>query len=120
MKIICKLRILAVVLLSASTLAAMAGPKDMIAAMETKAVAARFAKADKNNDGKLSLDEAKAGMPMVAKHFDQIDVDKTGFVTLDQIKAAIAKGIVPAGSAASAAPAADAAAAAPAAAAPAN
>lgn len=47
----------------------------------------RFAAADKNNDGKLTLEEARAGMPRVADNFDKIDSQKRGYVTLDQIKA---------------------------------
>ncbi len=49
---------------------------------------ARFAAADKNQDGKLTLEEAKQGMPKVAANFDKIDTQKRGYVTLDQIKAA--------------------------------
>lgn len=48
----------------------------------------RFAAADKNNDGKLTLAEAQVGMPRVAENFDKIDTQKRGYVTLDQIKAA--------------------------------
>lgn len=48
----------------------------------------RFAKADKNRDGKLTLEEAQAGMPKVAVNFDKIDTQKKGYVTADQIKAA--------------------------------
>ncbi|MBU3667312.1 MAG: EF-hand domain-containing protein [Rhodocyclaceae bacterium] len=51
----------------------------------------RFAAADKNNDGKLTLDEARAGMPRVADNFDKIDSQKRGYVTLEQIKAAADK-----------------------------
>lgn len=48
----------------------------------------KFAAADKNQDGKLTLAEAKAGMPKVAANFDKIDLQGRGYVTLDQIKAA--------------------------------
>lgn len=48
----------------------------------------RFAAADKNHDGKLTLAEAKAGMPRVAANFGMIDTKKRGYVTVDQIKAA--------------------------------
>lgn len=51
----------------------------------------RFAAADKNKDGKLTLDEARAGMPRVADNFDMIDTQKRGYVTVDQIKAAADK-----------------------------
>ena len=50
-------------------------------------LAERFKAADTNHDGKLSLDEAKAGMPMLARNFDQIDTEHTGGVTLEQLKA---------------------------------
>ena len=50
-----------------------------------KEITARFKAADKNADGQLSLEEAKAGMPRVAKGFDRIDVEKKGYVTLAQI-----------------------------------
>ncbi|WP_088383151.1 EF-hand domain-containing protein [Roseateles aquatilis] len=46
----------------------------------------RFAAADKDHDGKLTKAEAQAGMPRVAKHFDEIDTQKTGAVTLEQVK----------------------------------
>ncbi len=41
---------------------------------------AHFKVADKDNDGSLTRDEAKA-MPRVAKNFDAIDADKSGTVT---------------------------------------
>lgn len=47
----------------------------------------RFAAADKNQDGKLTLQEAKDGMPKVAANFDKIDTQQKGYVTVDQIKA---------------------------------
>ena len=52
---------------------------------KTKEIAAKFKAADKNADGQLSLEEAKAGMPRVAKGFDKIDMEKKGYVTLEQI-----------------------------------
>ena len=45
---------------------------------------AAFKKADKDNDGTLTKEEAKA-MPRVAKHFDAIDTDKDGTVSMDEI-----------------------------------
>ena len=52
---------------------------------KAKEIAVKFKAADKNADGQLSLEEAKAGMPRVAKGFDRIDVEKKGYVTLAQI-----------------------------------
>jgi len=51
----------------------------------------RFKAADKNADGKLTLEEAKAGMPRVADAFGHIDAEKKGYVTLDQIKTLMIK-----------------------------
>lgn len=45
----------------------------------------KFKAADVNHDGKLTLIEAKAGMPRVARHFSDIDTQNRGYVTLDQI-----------------------------------
>ena len=47
----------------------------------------RFAAADVNHDGRLTLAEAQAGMPRVAAHFNDIDVDHKGYVTVQQIEA---------------------------------
>jgi Ca2+-binding EF-hand superfamily protein len=44
----------------------------------------RFDKADANGDGALDREEAKA-MPRVAQHFDDIDTDHDGKVTLQEI-----------------------------------
>ena len=46
--------------------------------------AAAFKTADKDSDGTLDKDEAKA-MPHVAKNFDAIDTDKDGTVSLEEI-----------------------------------
>ena len=47
----------------------------------------RFAAADKNKDGKLTLEEAKAGMTRVAANFQRIDTQKKGYLTAAEIKA---------------------------------
>ena len=56
---------------------------------ETAEMKANFAKADKNGDGKLTEDEAKAGMPRIARAFSKIDTQKTGTITLPEIFAFI-------------------------------
>ena len=53
-------------------------------------IAERFQAADTNHDGKLTLEEAKAGMPGVAAAFSQIDVGNKGYVTLEEIQAFVA------------------------------
>ncbi len=47
----------------------------------------RFASANTARDGHLTRDEAKAGYPPIASHFDAIDRDKKGYVTQDDIRA---------------------------------
>ena len=49
---------------------------------------AAFKKADKDNDGTLTKDEAKS-MPRVAKNFDSIDTGQDGTVSLDEIHASM-------------------------------
>ena len=47
----------------------------------------RFANANTTHDGHLTLEQAKAGYPTVAKHFTQIDTAKRGYITEDDIRA---------------------------------
>lgn len=52
----------------------------------------RFARSDKNNDGKLTKKEAQdGGMSRVVANFEQVDTDRDGFVTLDQLRAMLAQ-----------------------------
>jgi hypothetical protein len=50
-------------------------------------IAARFAAADANHDGRLTREEAEGKMPMVARSFDQIDKAHRGYVTQEDIQA---------------------------------
>jgi hypothetical protein len=50
-------------------------------------MAERFEQANLTHDGHLTLDQAKSGYKSVARHFDAIDVDKKGYVTVDDIRA---------------------------------
>jgi Ca2+-binding EF-hand superfamily protein len=47
----------------------------------------RFAKCDKNHDGKLTKKEAKGCMPRIYDHFDYVDSAGNGYVTVAQIEA---------------------------------
>lgn len=47
----------------------------------------RFAKCDKNHDGKLTKEEAKGCMPRIYDHFDYIDSAGNGYVTVSEIEA---------------------------------
>ncbi len=52
-----------------------------------RTLAQRFDAANTTHDGKLTLEQARAGrMVAVARDFDQIDKAKHGYVTLDDIK----------------------------------
>ena len=88
-----RLAVVSLVALMGLSLSTVCAAQTMTAtqASEIKQAEERFAAADKNADGKLTLEEAKAGMPRIASSFSKIDVDKKGYVTLDQIKAMILK-----------------------------
>ncbi|HEX4986874.1 MAG TPA: EF-hand domain-containing protein [Burkholderiales bacterium] len=68
--------------------AAFAAPGTHAADAHGSRLEAAFRKADTDNDGTLTRDEAKA-MPRVAKSFDAIDTDKDGTVSLQEIQAAM-------------------------------
>ena len=72
---------------------AMGGGGDRIEHAEAAAqqLQARFVNANTTHDGKLTRAQAAAGMPMVAKHFDEIDAQRAGYVTLPQIEAFMAQ-----------------------------
>lgn len=53
-------------------------------------LAERFKAADKDGDGALTRAEAEAGMPRLARHFDEIDSTKSGRITQPQIQAFMA------------------------------
>jgi Ca2+-binding EF-hand superfamily protein len=47
----------------------------------------RFAKCDKNHDGKLTKEEAKGCMPRIYDHFDYIDSAGNDYVAIPEIEA---------------------------------
>jgi len=62
----------------------------MASTEQEKQVEARFNAADANRDGRLTKAEAQTGMPRIYANFDRLDTAKRGYLTLPQIKAAIA------------------------------
>ncbi len=74
----------AVVLLIVTTVVGCAAPHSKPTPQQ---IAVAFQGADTNHDGKLTLEEAKAGAPRVALVFSQIDVENKGSVTLEQLQA---------------------------------
>ena len=46
-----------------------------------------FAQANQAHDGHLTLEEAQGGFALVAKHFDDIDVHRKGYVTQNDVRA---------------------------------
>jgi Ca2+-binding EF-hand superfamily protein len=76
---------------SAFALAAVLGlPGILLADDHNAKLEAAFKAADKDNDGTLDKQEAKA-MPRVAKNFDAIDTDKDGTVSMDEVNASMEK-----------------------------
>ena len=63
-------------------------PAPTTAAHPRRTLDERFAAANTTHDGKLTLEQAKAGrLRAVARDFAIIDKSKRGYVTLDEIKA---------------------------------
>jgi Ca2+-binding EF-hand superfamily protein len=58
-----------------------------VAAPEGRGVE-RLRAADTNGDGMISLQEAQASLPRLAKHFDRIDANHDGQVTAEERRAA--------------------------------
>lgn len=58
------------------------GPRAARAAQDLEQ---RFALADRDRDGRLTRDEARAGMPWVERNFDAIDTARSGTVDLAQV-----------------------------------
>lgn len=47
----------------------------------------KWQEADLNSDGQLSLDEAQAKLPGVAQRFNELDGDKNGYLTQEELRA---------------------------------
>ncbi len=75
-----------VVFILAATLAGCARGQGPRAARAAQELQQRFALADRNADGRLDREEARAGMPWVHANFDVIDVQRTGAVSMEQVR----------------------------------
>lgn len=53
----------------------------------------RFSDSDKDNDGSISREEATETMPQIARHFNQVDLNGDGVITLNELEAAQARAI---------------------------
>jgi Ca2+-binding EF-hand superfamily protein len=61
---------------------------DELSASREKRRGEGWKKLDTNGDGKISKAEAQANAPRLAENFDQLDANKDGFVTPEEMKAA--------------------------------
>lgn len=53
----------------------------------------RFLSSDKDNDGSISREEAFETLPQIARHFNQVDLNGDGVITLNELEAAQARAI---------------------------
>lgn len=52
---------------------------------------ARFDQADRNQNGRLTREEAKAGMPKVHAIFDRLDRNRKGYLTFSEVLKAVSR-----------------------------
>jgi len=78
---------LAAALIATTSLAFADAPADAGKGDRAQKMQERLKAADKNGDGKISREEAAASLPRLAKHFDEIDTNKDGFITKEEMKA---------------------------------
>ncbi len=50
-------------------------------------IQSRFSETDRDNDGSISREEAMESMPQVARHFNRIDSNGDGVISLDELEA---------------------------------
>lgn len=76
-----------IALLVAATLCGCARGQGPRAARMAQELEQRFVLADRDRDGRLTRDEARAGLPWAERNFDAIDTQRTGTIDLAQVKA---------------------------------
>ncbi|HET9652989.1 MAG TPA: EF-hand domain-containing protein, partial [Usitatibacter sp.] len=64
--------------------------RDELEAAHRARAEAHFRKIDTDGDGRISLAEAQANAPRLARNFDRIDANHDGFLTREELKAAFA------------------------------
>jgi Ca2+-binding EF-hand superfamily protein len=52
-----------------------------------KSIESRFLAADRDNNNSLDRQEATESLPQVARHFNQVDANQDGFITIDELLA---------------------------------
>jgi Ca2+-binding EF-hand superfamily protein len=57
-------------------------------AFHAKQRASRWKKIDTDGDGRISRAEAQANAPRLAEHFDELDLNKDGYLTPDELQMA--------------------------------
>ncbi len=62
--------------------------REEFAAQRARMAAAKLKAVDKDGDGRISRVEAEAKAPRLAKNFDQIDTNKDGYLSKEEITAA--------------------------------
>ncbi|HEY8353564.1 MAG TPA: EF-hand domain-containing protein [Methylophilaceae bacterium] len=51
----------------------------------SKGIQERFFRADRDNDNRLSRQETVDSLPQVARHFNQVDLDGDGFISISEL-----------------------------------
>lgn len=74
-------------LLSLSLAPTVLAQQRQLSAEQKQAVQERLRSADSNGDGFIDRAEADAGLPRIARRFDQIDSDDDGRLSPDELKA---------------------------------
>lgn len=56
-----------------------------------ESIEARFLEADSDGDGTIDRQEATEKLPQIARHFNQVDINQDGLVSLDELQTAQAR-----------------------------
>ena len=56
-----------------------------------ESIKARFLASDNDNDGTIDRQEATESLPQIARHFNQVDTNQDGVISLEELEAAQAR-----------------------------